>query len=110
MTNRQEELIPKTPEAEAEHQKFLKRCQEDSFLVSAIKYLVDAWLVSDGEDTEKLSLGIANAARPIIEKQERERIFKEVEENSDVVDWDDEENGIKREFQESWWQALKEDK
>ena len=59
-------LIPRTPEAEAEHQKLLKRCQDSLFLMGAIKCLVDAWLVSGGDDTEKLSLGIANVVEPII--------------------------------------------
>ncbi len=62
----QELLIPRTPEAEAEHQKLLKRCQDSLFLMGAIKCLVDAWLVSGGDDTEKLSLGIANVVEPII--------------------------------------------
>ncbi len=63
----QKKLIPKTPEAEKAHQKLLKRCQDRLFLMGAIKCLVDAWLVSDGDDTEKLSLGIANVVEPIIQ-------------------------------------------
>ncbi len=62
----QELLIPRTPEAEAKHQELLKSCQDSLFLMGAIKCLVDAWLVSDGDDTEKVSLGIANVVEPII--------------------------------------------
>lgn len=62
-------LIPRTPEAEVAHQAFLKRCQDDLFLLPALKGLIDAWLVSDGENTEILSIGLANVARPIIRKQ-----------------------------------------
>ncbi len=70
--DKQKELIPRTPEAEEEHQKFLKRCRGTLFLMNSIKCLVDAWLASNGEDTEKLSLGIANVVEPIILTKIRE--------------------------------------
>ena len=44
------------------------------FLLPAIKGLIDAWLASDGENTEILSLGLVNVARPIIEKQQKDKI------------------------------------
>ena len=73
---KQNQLMARTPEAEAAHQAFLKRCQDDLFLLPALKVLINGWLVSDGKNTDILSIGLVNVARPIIEKQERERVVE----------------------------------
>lgn len=64
-----------------------------------------------GDDTREWdSSSMAAAIIPLINKISAETIkaaLEEIEVNSELIDWEDEENGIKREFQEDWWQSFK---
>ena len=46
-------------------------------------------------------------AQLAVDQKAVEALFAAIEANSDVIDWDDEENGIKREFKEEFYSKLK---